>query len=54
MFLYLLLWGSGCVSSIFGMGPRFVSISPHLNNICLFVRLVFVLFICSIGIMFLW
>ena len=35
--------------SIFGIGSGFVSISPHLSNICLFVKLFLVLFICNIG-----
>ena len=30
--LYLRLWGGGCLSNIFGMGPRVVSISPLLIN----------------------
>ena len=30
--LYLRLCGDGCVSSMFGMGPRLVSISQVLSN----------------------
>ena len=30
--LYLRLCGDGCVSSMFGMGPRLVSISPLLSS----------------------
>ena len=30
--LYLHLCGGGCASSMFGMGPGLVSISPFLNN----------------------
>ena len=31
--LYLCLCGGGCVSSMLGMGPGFVSMSPLLSNI---------------------
>ena len=30
--LFLFLWDGGCVLSMFGIGPRLVSISPQRSN----------------------
>ena len=42
--LYLLLCKGGCASNMLGIGPRLVSMSPHLINCCLTPKLLWLVF----------